>query len=176
MLVNKAFRFRIYPNKEQEVLIAKTIGCTRFVFNYFLGQWQETYKETDKELSYSTCYAGLPGLKGGFPWLKEYSLLHDEQELLKLRVFQTLDPYTRSLEDAIFTGIAAVIEDIPQAENGIPHPIKVDFSIDSNHLIQLRATITTTGQSLEFSLSPNELRIDDVAEFLKRKKQLDVIQ
>lgn len=33
MLVNKAYKFRIYPNKEQEILIAKTIGCSRFVFN-----------------------------------------------------------------------------------------------------------------------------------------------
>nr|WP_235195175.1 helix-turn-helix domain-containing protein [Exiguobacterium oxidotolerans] len=28
-----AYKFRIYPTKEQEVLIAKTIGCSRFVFN-----------------------------------------------------------------------------------------------------------------------------------------------
>ncbi|MDQ0157529.1 helix-turn-helix domain-containing protein, partial [Robertmurraya andreesenii] len=31
MLVNKAYKFRIYPTKEQEILIAKTIGCSRFV-------------------------------------------------------------------------------------------------------------------------------------------------
>ncbi|MGI2792965.1 helix-turn-helix domain-containing protein, partial [Bacillus cytotoxicus] len=28
MLVNKVYKFRIYPNKEQEILIAKTIGCS----------------------------------------------------------------------------------------------------------------------------------------------------
>jgi putative transposase len=38
MLVHKAFKFRIYPNKFQTILINKTIGCTRFVFNYFLGK------------------------------------------------------------------------------------------------------------------------------------------
>ena len=27
MIINKAYKFRIYPNKEQEILIAKTIGC-----------------------------------------------------------------------------------------------------------------------------------------------------
>jgi putative transposase len=37
MLVHKAFKFRIYPNKFQTILINKTIGCTRFVFNFFLG-------------------------------------------------------------------------------------------------------------------------------------------
>ncbi len=42
MLVNKAYKFRIYPTKEQETLIAKTIGCGRFVFNHFLGQWNDT--------------------------------------------------------------------------------------------------------------------------------------
>lgn len=36
MLVHKAFKFRLYPNKEQQTLIAKTIGSSRFVFNHFL--------------------------------------------------------------------------------------------------------------------------------------------
>ncbi|MFP3670905.1 helix-turn-helix domain-containing protein, partial [Priestia sp. SIMBA_032] len=31
MLINKAYKFRIYPNKIQEILIVKTIGCSRFV-------------------------------------------------------------------------------------------------------------------------------------------------
>ncbi|KOY80906.1 hypothetical protein ADM90_17195 [Lysinibacillus macroides] len=48
VLVNKAYKFRIYPNKEQEILIAKTIGCSRFVFNYFLAKWKAAYKETGK--------------------------------------------------------------------------------------------------------------------------------
>jgi putative transposase len=34
ILVNKAYKFRIYPNKEQAITIAKTIGCSRFVFNH----------------------------------------------------------------------------------------------------------------------------------------------
>ena len=38
MLVNKAYKFRIYPNKKQIELINKTIGCSRFVFNFFLGK------------------------------------------------------------------------------------------------------------------------------------------
>ena len=36
MLKHKAYKFRISPTKEQEILIAKTIGCSRFIFNYFL--------------------------------------------------------------------------------------------------------------------------------------------
>ncbi|MFE4897943.1 helix-turn-helix domain-containing protein, partial [Peribacillus butanolivorans] len=41
MVVNKAYKFRIYPTKEQLVLINKTIGCTRFVYNFFLGKQKE---------------------------------------------------------------------------------------------------------------------------------------
>ncbi|WP_089172428.1 IS200/IS605 family element RNA-guided endonuclease TnpB [Bacillus cereus] len=71
MLVNKAYKFRIYPNKEQEILIVKTIGCSRFVFNYFLGMWNDTYKETGKGLTYNACSAQLPQLKIELEWLKE---------------------------------------------------------------------------------------------------------
>lgn len=71
MLVNKAYKFRIYPNKEQAILINKTIGCSRFVFNHFLANWNETYKETGKGLSYNTCSKQLPPLKKKYEWLKE---------------------------------------------------------------------------------------------------------
>ncbi|NNU89251.1 IS200/IS605 family element RNA-guided endonuclease TnpB [Anoxybacillus sp. CHMUD] len=71
MLVNKAYKFRIYPNKEQEVLIAKTFGCSRFVFNYFLAKWEDAYKQTGKGLTYNACSSQLTQLKKEFTWLKE---------------------------------------------------------------------------------------------------------
>lgn len=52
MLIKKAYKLRIYPTKEQETLIAKTIGCSRFVFNHFLDQLNDTYKRTGKGLPY----------------------------------------------------------------------------------------------------------------------------
>ncbi|TKI57373.1 IS200/IS605 family element transposase accessory protein TnpB [Brevibacillus antibioticus] len=71
MLVNKAFKFRIYPTQEQVTLINKTIGCARFVFNHFLAKWNDIYKETSKGLSYKECSAQLPSLKEEYIWLKE---------------------------------------------------------------------------------------------------------
>ena len=73
MLVNKAYKFRIYPNKNQEILIAKTIGCSRFVFNHFLSLWNDTYKEAGKGLTYPSCSAELTQLKKrqDMLWLKE---------------------------------------------------------------------------------------------------------
>ncbi|MGB5822681.1 MAG: helix-turn-helix domain-containing protein, partial [Proteocatella sp.] len=38
MLKHKAYKFRIYPTQEPAVLINKTIGCSRFVFNFSLSQ------------------------------------------------------------------------------------------------------------------------------------------
>ena len=34
----KAYKFRLYPNTSQEILINKTFGCVRFVYNYFLDE------------------------------------------------------------------------------------------------------------------------------------------
>src|SRR5690625_670341 len=73
MLRHKAYKFRIYPTKEQEILIAKTIGCSRFVYNHFLNLWNETYSETGRGLSYHACSALLPKMKSSDEtyWLKE---------------------------------------------------------------------------------------------------------
>ncbi len=45
MKYNKAFKYRILPNKEQEILIQKTFGCTRFVYNKILGRALEIYEQ-----------------------------------------------------------------------------------------------------------------------------------
>jgi len=73
MLKHKAYNFRIYPTKEQAILINKTFGCARFVYNHFLNEWNKTYKETGKGLSYFTCCAQLTSLKKQEEtiWLKE---------------------------------------------------------------------------------------------------------
>ena len=33
----KAYKYRIYPNNEQKIQIAKTFGCCRFVYNLYIG-------------------------------------------------------------------------------------------------------------------------------------------
>lgn len=73
MVKHKAYKFRLYPNKEQAILINKTIGCSRFVFNYFLNLWNEEYKKTGKGLTYNKCAVMIPTLKKSdeYSWLKE---------------------------------------------------------------------------------------------------------
>lgn len=90
MLVNKAYKFRIYPTKEQEILITKTFGCSRFVFNHFLAKWNETYQETGKGLTYNSCSYQLTQLKKELVWLKEVDSIALQSSLKNLA-----DAYSR---------------------------------------------------------------------------------
>lgn len=71
--INKAYKLRIYPNKQQEELINKTIGSSRFVYNYFLDCRIEEYKNTNKSSTYGKDSKRLTTLKNSEDtlWLKE---------------------------------------------------------------------------------------------------------
>ena len=47
----KGYKYRIYPNEEQEILINKTFGCCRFVYNQLLAKKIELYKDEQKSIS-----------------------------------------------------------------------------------------------------------------------------
>jgi putative transposase len=67
----KAYKFRIYPNTEQEIALAKSFGCARWFWNYSLNLCQETYKATGKGLTRKVIQGLLPGLKKEYPWLTD---------------------------------------------------------------------------------------------------------
>ena len=70
----KSFKFRIYPNKDQEILLAKHFGANRFVFNYYLNSRKESYFGEDKKtLNYYDNANDLTQFKKdeNFNWLKE---------------------------------------------------------------------------------------------------------
>ena len=46
----KAYKYRIYPNLEQQEYLVKTFGCTRFIYNKMLADKIEYYKETGEML------------------------------------------------------------------------------------------------------------------------------
>lgn len=69
--MDKSYRFRLYPTKEQEALIQKTFGCCRFVYNHYLAMRIESYKERGETLNYVACSNNLTSLKGELPWLRE---------------------------------------------------------------------------------------------------------
>lgn len=69
----KSFKFRIYPSKEQEILLGKHFGACRFIFNYYLNKRKETYLEDKKSLNYYDNANDLTQLKKDetYIWLKE---------------------------------------------------------------------------------------------------------
>ena len=68
--MNKAYKFRIYPNAEQKELLAKTFGCVRFIYNKMLADKIEHYKNTGKKLNNTPAQ-----YKKEFEWLKEVDSL-----------------------------------------------------------------------------------------------------
>lgn len=82
--MEKAYKYRIYPNKEQQILIAKTFGCCRFVYNYYLDKRIQTYKENKISLNYYDCANNLKNLKKEFEWLKEVDAISLQSSLKNL--------------------------------------------------------------------------------------------
>ena len=81
---HKAYKFRIYPNTEQQVLLARTFGSVRLVYNHYLEAKTKSYEETGKSLSYTKCAADLVSFKKENPFLKEVDSIALQQALRHL--------------------------------------------------------------------------------------------
>ena len=82
----KGFKIRIYPNKYQKELIAKTLGCCRLVYNRGLALRKDTYKTTKEGIGYKETNAMLTSLKKeeDFAFLKEVDSIALQQSLRDL--------------------------------------------------------------------------------------------
>lgn len=82
----KAYKYRLYPTKTQEVLLAKHFGCARYIYNYGLERKIKSYSETKKSISRFTIQADLPKLKKAeeTKWLSEVNSLSLQAALLNL--------------------------------------------------------------------------------------------
>ncbi len=72
-MVNKTYRFRLLPTKEQEVLLNQHFGHSRWVYNHFLNERKEQYQADKKSDNYYKQAATLTKLKKeeDTKWLKE---------------------------------------------------------------------------------------------------------
>lgn len=69
--MEKSYKFRIYPSKEQEQKIQQTFGCCRFVYNHYLEKRINWYKEKKEFLKNKECSADLTKIKKELTWLSE---------------------------------------------------------------------------------------------------------
>jgi putative transposase len=66
-----AYKYRIYPTDEQQVLLSKTFGCKRVIFNHYLNEQQRRYQNKEKYLSNYDINKDITKLKEVKEWLRE---------------------------------------------------------------------------------------------------------
>ena len=66
----KAYKYRLYPTKEQEIYFSKCFGCARFIYNKMLNDKIEYYKNNNKMLNNTPAQ-----YKKEYQWLKEVDSL-----------------------------------------------------------------------------------------------------
>ena len=81
MKCNIAFRYRAYPDEAQAVLLQKTFGCARFIWNQMLADIR-TYYESEHKVLYPT----PAQYKGDYEWLKEVDSLALANVQLQLKL------------------------------------------------------------------------------------------
>ena len=83
----RAFRYRFYPSPSQEVLLRKTLGCSRFVYNHFLALRIKEWTANQKSVSYNETSSILTQLKKeeNTNWLNDVSSVALQQSLQHLQ-------------------------------------------------------------------------------------------
>lgn len=81
----KAYKFRLYPDNNQKVLLNKSFGCARFVYNYYLSK----IKENGFIKAYDNI-KNLPKLQEEYPFLKEV-----DSTILRKEIFHLEDNLKR---------------------------------------------------------------------------------
>lgn len=81
--MNKSFKYRIYPTKQQKEIFSKTFGCCRFVYNHLLSWRTEEYITNGIKINYNHTSAKLTELKKNpnYIWLNDVSSVALQQVL-----------------------------------------------------------------------------------------------
>ena len=82
----RAYRYRFYPTPDQDAILSRTLGCTRFVYNWALHLRTDAYAERQEHMSYADTSAALTALKKAEAtlWLNEVSSVPLQQALRHL--------------------------------------------------------------------------------------------
>ena len=83
-MIIKAYKQRIYPNKEQKGLIEKHFGANRWIYNWALNKKIEVYQKNKKSIGCFDLIRELPKLKKENEWLKEVSSQSLQQPIRNL--------------------------------------------------------------------------------------------
>lgn len=78
---HKAIVFKLYPNHEQTIMLNKTAGCCRFIYNRALSYKKEKWDSHKRNVTKNQLDKMLPGMKKKFPFLKEVDSTSLQQSL-----------------------------------------------------------------------------------------------
>jgi putative transposase len=83
----RAYRYRFYPTPQQAVLLGRTFGCARFVYNWALRLRTDAWYQRHERVSYAQTSAALTTLKQDpdRAWLNEVSCVPLQQALRHLQ-------------------------------------------------------------------------------------------
>jgi len=81
-----AYKYRIYPTEDQQVLLSKTFGCKRVIFNHYLNEQQTRYANKEKHLSNYDINKDITKLKDEKEWLREVDSIALQQAAEDLSV------------------------------------------------------------------------------------------
>jgi putative transposase len=97
-VVVQAFRFELDPNRAQRLLLARSVGCSRYVYNWGLAESQREYERTGRRPRLSELKTRLVELKKtDAPWLHEVSAHIGQQALVDLNA--AFERFFRGLKD-----------------------------------------------------------------------------
>jgi putative transposase len=84
MMTLKAYKYRLYPTPAQEILLNKTFGCVRVVWNHNV----EVFNKFDKNLTAQEQPLSTTHLKKKFEWLNEVSVAALQQKEMDFKAFK----------------------------------------------------------------------------------------
>jgi len=84
-MTKRAYKYRIYPTEEQKIILSKTFGCVRFVWN----QMVDIFNSYDKEINTKPIYKSPPELKLEFLWMTEVNAGALQQKVRDFEKFKT---------------------------------------------------------------------------------------
>ena len=84
MMTLKAFKYRLYPTVQQEILLNKTFGCVRVIWNHNV----EVFNKFDKNLTEQEQLLSTTQLKKNFEWMNEVSAAALQQKEMDFKVFK----------------------------------------------------------------------------------------
>lgn len=132
----RTYEYRIYPNKEQQTLMAKHFGCVRFIYNYMLAYKTKIYKTDKKNINKFEMCSIVTQMKKQeeYIWLKEVN-----SQSLNVSIYNLEKAYTHFFRDK--KGYPKFKSKYSQQVFACPQFVTVDFENNKVNLPKFKTPI-----------------------------------